>query len=55
LCDLGDNLSRARLKLWTKHVNLKTLRVNGFKDSWGNKTEWGTLLSKIENGMRLTR
>jgi len=55
LCDLGDNLSKPGLKLWTKHVDPKNLSGKGWRGSWGNKIEWGTLLSKTKYDMRLVR
>ena len=55
LCDQADNLSSSGLKLWTKHVDPKTLGGNRWRDSWGNKIEWGILFSKTEDGIRLIR
>lgn len=55
LCDLGDILSRPKLKLWVKHVDPKTLRCKGRIGSWGNKIEREVFLSKIKDGMQLIR
>ena len=51
----GDNLSKPRERSWTKQVLPKTCGIIWNKGSLENKMEWGTLLLREEDVIRLIK